>query len=224
MLSAAERKGNRWDDEAFWATGIADVSGALAECAPHGLKFGHALDFGCGVGRLSRALSLHFEQVDGVDVSAGMVELARQSPFSNTTFHENPYPHLKLFGDARFDFALSVMTLQHLPPGLMKPYVAELGRVLKPGALAWLQVPHAPRSRLSALRARTMARRLVFKVPGAQRLWKWRKGELPLEMYGLRREQMEHLLRRSGFEVLRVAVDHAAGDDWHSFHYVARRR
>lgn len=224
MLSAADRKGNRWDDEAFWATGAADVSGALAECAPYGLECGRALDFGCGVGRLSRALSPHFRQVDGVDVSAGMVELARQSPFSNTTFHENPYPHLRLFGDAHFDFALSVMTLQHMPPGLMKQYVSELGRVLKPGALAWLQVPHAPVSRFSSVRARTVARRLVFKVPFARRLWKWRKGELPLEMYGLRRARVEHLLQRAGFEVLRVAVDQAAGDDWHSFHYVARRR
>ncbi len=200
------------------------MSGALADCAPHGLQFGRALDFGCGVGRLSRALSPHFVQVDGVDVSAGMVALARQSPFSNTTFHENPYPHLKLFGDACFDFALSVMTLQHMPPGLMKQYVAELGRVLKPGALAWLQVPHAPVAPLSALRLRTVARRVVFKVPGARRWWKWRKGELPLEMYGLRRDQVEHVLQRAGFEVLRVAVDQAAGDDWHSFHYVARRR
>lgn len=223
-MSADDRKGNRWDDEAFWATGVADVAGALAECAPHGLTFGRALDFGCGVGRLSRALSPHFEQVDGVDVSAGMVELARQSAFPNTGFHENAWPHLKLFGDARFDFALSVMTLQHMPPALMKQYVRELGRVLKPGALAWLQVPHAPLSRFSSVRLRTTVRRLVFKVPGARRWWKWRKGELPLEMYGLRREQVEQLLRRAGFEVVHVAVDQAAGADWHSLHYVARRR
>ena len=36
-----------------------------------------ALDFGCGAGRLSRALAAHFEHVVGVDVSASMIETAR---------------------------------------------------------------------------------------------------------------------------------------------------
>ena len=38
---------------------------------------GSVLDFGCGVGRLSRELSGRFERYVGVDISAGMVERAQ---------------------------------------------------------------------------------------------------------------------------------------------------
>ena len=221
VLSASERKGNRWDDASFWATGVGDVSSVLAQC--EGVRFGRALDFGCGVGRLSRALGARFERVDGVDVSSGMVEQARQCTLPNVTFHENPWPHLKLFPDAAFDFALSLMTLQHMPPALMEKYLAELGRVLAPGALLYLQIPGLPKARFSSLRLRTVVRRLAFKAPGVKRLWKLRKGELPLEMYGLRRERVEHVLRRAGLEVLKVGADQFAGDDWHSLNYLARR-
>ena len=221
VLSAAERKGNRWDDESFWATGVADVDAVLGQC--EGLKFGRALDFGCGVGRLSRALAHRFEQVDGVDVSLGMVEQAQQSAPPNVKFHENPWPHLKLFSAASFDFGLSLMTLQHMQPSLMEKYLAEFGRVLKPGALLYVQIPELPRARFSSLRLRTVARRLAFKAPGVKRLWKWRKGELPLEMYGLRQTRVEQVLRRAGFQVLKVEAEQFAGDDWHSLHYLARR-
>ena len=221
VLSAAERKGHRWDDHSFWATGVADVASVLSQC--EGVRLGHALDFGCGVGRLSRALAQHFEQVDGVDVSLGMVEQARRSTLPNVKFHDNPWPHLKLFSDATFDLALSLMTLQHMPPALMEKYLRELGRVLKPGALLYVQIPELPRARFSSLRLRTVVRRWAFKAPGVKRLWKLRKGELPLEMYGLRRARVEHVLRRAGFQVLKVEADQSAGDDWHSLHYVARR-
>src|SRR5262245_7049521 len=36
-----------------------------------------ALDFGCGVGRLTQALTMYFKRVTGVDVSAEMVTRAR---------------------------------------------------------------------------------------------------------------------------------------------------
>ena len=42
VLSAADRKGNRWDDAAFWATGIHDVAGVLAACGGSGLRPGRA--------------------------------------------------------------------------------------------------------------------------------------------------------------------------------------
>ncbi len=37
-----------------------------------------ALDFGCGVGRLTQALARHFNIVDGVDIAPSMIELANQ--------------------------------------------------------------------------------------------------------------------------------------------------
>ena len=41
------------------------------------LRHGTALDFGCGVGRLTHALAPHFERTYGVDVSSTMIEQAQ---------------------------------------------------------------------------------------------------------------------------------------------------
>ena len=38
---------------------------------------GRALDFGCGAGRLTRALAARFESVVGVDVADAMLDKAR---------------------------------------------------------------------------------------------------------------------------------------------------
>ena len=43
-----------------------------------GLHRGTALDFGCGVGRLSQALTKYFEQVAGVDISHTMIAKAKE--------------------------------------------------------------------------------------------------------------------------------------------------
>jgi 2-polyprenyl-3-methyl-5-hydroxy-6-metoxy-1,4-benzoquinol methylase len=43
-----------------------------------GEQHGRALDFGCGVGRLTQALATHYDKVDGVDISWEMINLARR--------------------------------------------------------------------------------------------------------------------------------------------------
>ncbi len=52
----------------------------LALCNSNGLQisFGKLLDFGCGVGRMTRAFSNFFESCTGIDVSENTVNLARE--------------------------------------------------------------------------------------------------------------------------------------------------
>src|SRR5512140_2314417 len=38
---------------------------------------GRALDFGCGVGRLAEAMTAYAQRVTGLDISPGMLEVAR---------------------------------------------------------------------------------------------------------------------------------------------------
>src|SRR5207253_1465842 len=63
----------------FFATGEGEVSGSLDVGRELGLpeRFERALDFGCGLGRLTRALAERFESVVGVDISARMLAAAR---------------------------------------------------------------------------------------------------------------------------------------------------
>src|SRR5829696_4110067 len=68
-----------WDVEAFFSTGRADALRFIADLtriAPDAGRL-RALDFGCGVGRITRTLADHFESVDGVDVARSMIARAR---------------------------------------------------------------------------------------------------------------------------------------------------
>ena len=75
ILSHADKRGNRWDLDEFLETGEAEITEVLAEATGlvPSLAFGRALDFGCGVGRLTQALARRFATVDGVDIAAAMV-------------------------------------------------------------------------------------------------------------------------------------------------------
>src|SRR5262249_17960982 len=79
ILSENDKKDGGWDQDAFFKTGIdeiAEVLRAAESLAP--LRRGSAVDFGCGVGRLSQALSMHFERVIGVDIAESMIRKANE--------------------------------------------------------------------------------------------------------------------------------------------------
>src|SRR5260370_38629454 len=74
------KRGGQWDVEEFFATGRADVSDTVASLTRLGLptRWDRALDFGCGVGRLTHALAAHADEVIGVDLSESMLEQAQK--------------------------------------------------------------------------------------------------------------------------------------------------
>jgi SAM-dependent methyltransferase len=79
ILSDPARKGRRWDLERFLQSGVDEIFLILHQLRSRGINVQRrpALDFGCGVGRLSQALAAHFARIDGVDLSFAMIELAR---------------------------------------------------------------------------------------------------------------------------------------------------
>ena len=80
ILTDPAKAGGRWDADEFFATGVREVGVFMDQAAAWGSPLARrsALDFGCGIGRLSQALAEHFDQVYGVDISPKMIELARQ--------------------------------------------------------------------------------------------------------------------------------------------------
>jgi SAM-dependent methyltransferase len=137
-------RGGKWDVEEFLATGRREVDAALAEAAALGLRpgGGRALDFGCGVGRLSAALARHVDEVIGVDIAPTMLEQARRLDRSGgrCRFVLNTTPDLAFLDDGSVDLVYSSLVLQHLPPGYARRYLAEFARVLAPGGVAVFQV------------------------------------------------------------------------------------
>lgn len=150
ILAEKGREGGRWTLDEFFATGEREVEHLLgrAERVGRPQERRRALDFGSGVGRVTRALSAHFEECIGVDVSAEMVRRARQlnSDRANCAFVHNVSPNLLQFESATFDLVYSSKVLQHLPSReLAGRYVEEFLRVVKPNGLVafqlWTRLP-----------------------------------------------------------------------------------
>jgi tRNA/tmRNA/rRNA uracil-C5-methylase (TrmA/RlmC/RlmD family) len=68
VLSEAGKEERKWDVRRFFQTGVNEVALIFYQLDSHGVdvKNGCALDFGCGVGRLTQALAPRFERVVGV--------------------------------------------------------------------------------------------------------------------------------------------------------------
>ena len=144
ILSDPAKKGRRWDLERFFQTGVGEILLILHRLRSRDINVtrDRALDFGCGVGRLSQALAPHFARIDGVDISSAMIELARSlNRHERVAYHINERTDLGLFVDGTFDFIVTSLVLQHLEPAIGIRFLTELCRVLAPGGVLVFQVP-----------------------------------------------------------------------------------
>lgn len=145
-LMDPKKRGGKWDAEEFFATGEAEIATVLACVESRGIVpeyAGEALDFGCGVGRLTQALASRFARACGVDISAAMVE--RASAFNQyrdrCRYIVNTDERLAPFSAGTFSFIYTSVVLQHMETRFALGYLAELGRVLKPGGTLVFQLP-----------------------------------------------------------------------------------
>jgi len=145
ILSDPSKRNGKWDLGRFFQTGVGEIALRLYQARAHGavIPKGAALDFGCGVGRLSQALAPHFERVVGVDVSPEMVALAQQlnQHPETVSYVANTAPDLRIFPDAHFAAIISNIVLQHIRPDIALGYLREFLRILAPGGLLIFQLP-----------------------------------------------------------------------------------
>ena len=212
ILSDPDKRFEDQAPDAFLASGRAEIDAVLARAADYGLPESHesALDFGCGAGRLTRALAARFNEVVGIDISARMIEEAKtvNADCANCAFELNVTPDLRRFDDATFDAVYSSIVLQHLTAApSIEQYLEELARVLRPGGLLAFQLPShipwrhrlQPRRRLyTALRHLGVPRSVLFRRLRLQ----------PIAMTALSVEAVTTVIERAGACV--VAVDSLA--------------
>ena len=146
ILGADHARHGRWDVGEFLATGERDIARLLETGRRLGLPRERraALELGCGVGRLTRALAPHFDRCVGVDISQAMIDRARMlnADVGNSEWIHNTAADLSTLGDERFDLVVSHLVLQHIPKKeTILGYVGELARVLALGGLLAVQLP-----------------------------------------------------------------------------------
>lgn len=98
------------------------------------------LDAGCGSGPLSAALLARGAVVTGFDVSAAMVDLARQRLGDDADVHVADLAAPLAFADAEFDDVVASLVLNYLEDWAAP--LAEFHRVLKPGGRLFVAVNH----------------------------------------------------------------------------------
>ena len=212
ILSDPERRGGRWQLDEFFRTGEADAEHALSVASEfeRPARRARALDFGCGVGRVTRALATRFGEAVGVDLSKRMVEQARElnAHVPNARFLVNAAPDLRQLDDAAFDLVYSRIVLQHLrTPREALRYIEEFLRVVRPDGIVVFQLPAAipPRHRLHLRRRLWLLLRALGTAP--ERLHGW--GLSPIRVIGLGNEDVVRVVTRSGGNVVRAEPDDA---------------
>ncbi|WP_158603547.1 class I SAM-dependent methyltransferase [Micromonospora radicis] len=222
VLVQPGKRGGGWDVEEFLATGRADVEQTVAWLDQLGqpTRWQRALDFGCGVGRLSQALAAYADEVTGVDIAPSMLAAARELDRSsgNIRFTLNDAADLRQFPDGHFDLVYSALVLQHLPRPAVDGYLAEFLRVLRPGGVAVVGLPTRPAP---------TARGFIWRV-APYRLISWAQCRLlgypaPMRMTPVPHADMVRLLAEHGGEIVGQRPDLPYTADWHCTRYVLRR-
>jgi SAM-dependent methyltransferase len=207
ILSDSSSRFGRWDRAAFLRSGADAIEPVLRDGRRHGHphRLEEALDFGCGTGRLTLALSRHFTRCLGLDVSDQMIDQARAvADGSGCRFAVNSGGDLSAFDSNAFDFVVSFLVLQHIPSARAKErFISEFIRVLRPGGLLAFQVPSwlPPYNRLQP-RARLYALLRGLGVSRAQLYHRFRLH--PIRMSFLPRERVLAIIDGAGGRLLEV--------------------
>jgi SAM-dependent methyltransferase len=156
------------DRSAFFASGEADIAHLFDLIARPDFAPKSALDFGCGVGRLTRALVKRIERVAGVDVAPSMLRIARENVPQAVFSEEIPAE--------RFDLIVSLIVFQHIPVRRGEQLLDELLSHLSDHGVAALQFTfRRPGSFL-----RRLARTIRGRVPLVHRIAQRMRGERPM--------------------------------------------
>jgi 2-polyprenyl-3-methyl-5-hydroxy-6-metoxy-1,4-benzoquinol methylase len=131
----------------FYRIGEEDISYIISALKRNKIWDGNkinALDFGCGVGRLSLALAPHVRYVTGVDISPGHLVHAKdrseKSGVNNTKFVSiDTIDSIDDIGN--FDLIISLIVLQHNPPPVIVVLIEKLLSRLNSGGVAVIQIP-----------------------------------------------------------------------------------
>jgi SAM-dependent methyltransferase len=226
VLARPDRRHGRWDQSEFFATGTEEVARILLVADSLGLarRRGTAVDFGCGVGRLTRALGSRFDRAVGLDISPQMVERATALGADRSNCESRVLPDRCLpFPDQSVDLVSSIFVFQHLEDRpQVRQWIKECIRILDPAGVAVFQIPEdiPPRHRLQP-RPRLYALLRRFGVP-SNVLYR-RFGLDPIRMLHIPREAVMAIVRDAGGEVRTVLEDDASDLYSSATFYVARR-
>ena len=238
VLTQPDKNGNRWELDEFLRTGEEDIAWVMNNIRSLGIDLpgSRALDFGCGVGRLTQALANRFEEVCGVDIAPSMIQLAKKynRHGEKCRFYVNDRADLRLFDDASFDFIYTALTLQHMEPRYAEAYLKEFLRLLVPHGVLVFQIPserilpaeqHLEGTQANEEQNLSAGIKQFIKsvtprpILDLYRRLRYAQVFRRMEMHGIKREELEIFLELNRAQILDVVQDDKPGLSWLSYHY-----
>lgn len=217
VATAPQYKNGGWDPELFFQSGRDQVQKIVEHAKTlGGLPSGTALDFGCGVGRLSQALAEHFDEVIGVDVAPSMINEAASynKQGDRVRYILNERPDLSVLPDESVDFVYTEITLMHMEPRYSLEYIREFLRVTRSNGMVVFHIPDpTPRQGLRD----KLPRWLVY---GGNRLRTLRQPMM--EIYGVPPTEITKVVTDAGWAVV-DRQSWVAGSDRTEFRYWCRQ-
>lgn len=128
----------------FFASGEGQIAKVLGrvEMLQAALNRGRALDFGCGVGRLTLPLARRFRETIGLDISPAILAEAQRNAalqgVETVTFA--PSDDALSHATGSFDFVNSVIVLQHIPVSRGYGIIDQLLSRVRPGGAAYIHI------------------------------------------------------------------------------------
>jgi SAM-dependent methyltransferase len=171
----------------FWAEGLRDLDLLLDAVGAQVEPSDEVLEIGCGVGRLTRGLAARAASVRALDVSARMLDLAREHnpELENVEWILGDGTGLGQMESSSVDACVSHVVFQHIPdPAITLGYVVEIGRVLRPGGWAAFQISNDPRvhrHRRLGERLKLELRARAGRAPRGQEDSRWRGSMVELD-------------------------------------------
>ncbi|MDD5167245.1 MAG: class I SAM-dependent methyltransferase [Syntrophales bacterium] len=170
------------------------------------------LEWGCGGGSITRLLCQHFSRSYGVDISEATLNEC-ESQMLKTGLHnftkvfipsQNPEDVLRIVAEGSVDFILSVAVFQHFPSKEYTQRVLHvMGRLLKSGAFAFIQVRYFDGSQKFRQRDQDYARNVIY-------------------MTSFTVEEFSSQLGATGFTLLSRERDIEGGGDCHDYYFIRK--
>lgn len=206
IASTPEHRHGGWDDDEFMASGERKVDKLLRRLGRHGLpEHRHrALDFGCGVGRVTLPLADRFDHATGIDIAPAMIEQARERAVGreNVRYLLNDREDLEIVAGERFDLVYSSLVLQHLPSrAIALRYLSALAGLIAPGGVLVVQLPVGMTLRLRVQPGRRIYEALRALGVSRETLYR-RLGLHPMRMTWAPRSQVDRCLEGAGLRIV----------------------
>jgi SAM-dependent methyltransferase len=239
ILTEPSKVDGAWESSQFFDSGRREVEQViclLREVAPDRTAE-RALDFGCGLGRLSRALSAYYTRVDGIDIAPSMIAQAQELNigYDRCFFSVNERSDLKLFPRNAFDLIYTNFVLQHMPAMLAEGYLREFVRCARPDGLIIFQTVARRRLTIGSVNQVLQYALYPFVPAWFLRAYRLRKSKgrhaeflsklpkIAMRMYVLRQRRVKEAMEPS-CDLLTTRDTSLKNDMFENIMYVYRKR